>query len=49
MKTNEGKIELTIPRDYNSSFEPIVIQMYEKSLGSIEDKSFLCMQKEYNT
>jgi len=38
IRTNEGKIELTIPRDRNSSFEPIVVQKYEKTLGPIEDK-----------
>jgi len=38
IKTNEGKIELTIPRDRNSTFDPVVVQKYEKTLGPIEDK-----------
>jgi putative transposase len=38
IKTNEGKIDLTIPRDRNSNFDPVVVQKYEKTLGPIEDK-----------
>ena len=38
IKTNEGKIELVIPRDRNSTFDPVVVQKYEKTLGPIEDK-----------
>ena len=38
IKTDEGKIELTIPRDRNSSFDPVVVKKYEKTLGPIENK-----------
>jgi len=38
IKTDEGKIELTIPRDRNSTFDPVVVKKYEKTLGPIEDK-----------
>ena len=36
--TNEGQIELKIPRDRNATFEPVIIKKYEKTLGPIEDK-----------
>lgn len=38
IKTEEGKIDLKIPRDRNSSFEPVVVSKYEKTLGPIEEK-----------
>ena len=38
IKTDEGEIELTIPRDRNSSFDPVVVKKYEKTLGPIEEK-----------
>ena len=38
IKTDEGKIELKIPRDRNSTFYPVVVKKYEKTLGPIENK-----------
>ncbi len=38
IKTNEGKIELSIPRDRNLSFDPVVVKKYEKTLFPIEEK-----------
>jgi len=38
IKTDEGKIDLRIPRDRNSTFDPVVVKKYEKTLGPIEDK-----------
>jgi len=38
IKTDEGQIELTIPRDRNSTFAPVVVKKYEKTLGPIENK-----------
>ncbi len=38
IKTDEGQIELTIPRDRNSTFDPVIVKKYEKTLGPIEDK-----------
>ena len=38
IKTDEGKIELTIPRDRSSTFDPVVVKKYEKTLGPIENK-----------
>jgi putative transposase len=38
IKTDEGKIDLIIPRDRNSTFDPVVVKKYEKTLGPIENK-----------
>lgn len=46
LKNDNGEIELTVPRDRNGSFDPIVVKKYERTLGAIEDKIILCMQRE---
>lgn len=38
IKSDEGIIDLEIPRDRNSSFDPIIVKKYENTLGPIEDK-----------
>ena len=38
IKTDEGMIDLEIPRDRNSSFDPVIVKKYEKTLGPIENK-----------
>lgn len=38
IKSDQGKIELKIPRDRNSSFDPVILEKYKKTLGPIEDK-----------
>lgn len=38
IRTDQGEIDLTIPRDRNATFDPIVVKKYEKTLGPIEDK-----------
>jgi transposase-like protein len=38
IKTDQGQIDIKIPRDRQSSFDPVVIKKYEKTLGPIEDK-----------
>ena len=38
LKNDNGEIELTIPRDRNGSFDPVVVKKYERTLGPIEDK-----------
>lgn len=38
IKTDEGQIDLIIPRDRNSTFDPVVVKKYEKTLGPIENK-----------
>jgi len=38
IKSDEGQIEIKIPRDRNSTFDPVVVKKYEKTIGPIEDK-----------
>lgn len=38
IKTDQGEIEIKTPRDRNSSFDPVIVKKYEKTLGPIEDK-----------
>ena len=37
IKTDNGLIDLEIPRDRNAEFEPIVVKKHESRLGKIED------------
>lgn len=38
LKNDNGEIDLTIPRDRNSTFDPVIVKKYERTLGPIEDK-----------
>jgi putative transposase len=38
LKNDNGEIDITIPRDRNGSFDPIIVKKYERTLGPIEDK-----------
>ena len=38
IKTDQGEIEIKTPRDRNSTFDPVIVKKYEKTLGPIEDK-----------
>ena len=38
LKNDNGEIELTVPRDRNGTFDPIIVKKYERTLGPIEDK-----------
>ena len=38
IRTDQGEIDLKIPRDRNGEFDPVIIKKYEKTLGPIEDK-----------
>jgi len=38
LKNDNGEIELTVPRDRNGQFDPIIVKKYEKTIGPIEDK-----------
>lgn len=38
IKTDRGEIEIKTPRDRNSTFDPLIVKKYEKTLGPIEDK-----------
>ena len=38
LKNEQGEIDITVPRDRNGSFDPIVVKKYERTLGPIENK-----------
>lgn len=38
LKNDNGEIELTVPRDRNGEFDPVIIKKYEKTIGPIEEK-----------
>ena len=38
LKYDNGEIELTVPKDRNGTFDPIIVKKYERTLGPIEDK-----------
>ena len=38
LKNDNGEIELTVPRERNGSFDPVVVKKYERTLGPIENK-----------
>lgn len=38
LKNDNGEIELSIPRDRNGEFDPVVVKKYERTLGPIENK-----------
>ena len=38
LKNDNGEIEITVPRDRNGEFDPIIIKKYERTIGPIEDK-----------
>ncbi len=38
LKNDNGEIELTVPRDRNGDFDPVIVKKYEKTIGPIEDK-----------
>lgn len=38
LKSNYGNIELEVPRDRNSEFEPIAVKKHQKNISSFDDK-----------
>jgi transposase-like protein len=38
LKNDNGLIEITVPRDRNGEFDPVIVKKYEKTIGPIEDK-----------
>lgn len=45
VKTKEGEIEITTPRDRNGSFEPIIVPKRSKMITDIEDQIILLYSK----
>lgn len=38
LKNDNGEIEITVPRDRNGEFDPVIVKKYEKTIGPIENK-----------
>jgi transposase-like protein len=38
LKNDNGEIEITVPRDRNGEFDPIIVKKYERTIGPIEEK-----------
>jgi transposase-like protein len=38
LKNDDGEIEITVPRDRNGEFDPIIVKKYERTIGPIEEK-----------
>jgi transposase-like protein len=38
LRNDNGEIEITVPRDRNGDFDPIIVKKYERTIGPIEDK-----------
>jgi transposase-like protein len=38
LKSNYGPVEIEIPRDRNSEFDPIAVKKHQRSIGSFDDK-----------
>ena len=46
LKNDNGEIEITVPRNRNGQFDPIILKKYERSIGPIEDKIISMYAKE---
>jgi putative transposase len=49
LKNDNGEIDLTVPRDRNGSFDPLIVKKYERTLGPIEDKIISMYAKGMST
>lgn len=38
LKNDNGEIDITVPRDRNGEFDPVIVKKYERTIGPIEDK-----------
>jgi len=38
LKNDNGEIDITVPRDRNGTFDPLIVKKYERTIGPIEDK-----------
>jgi putative transposase len=49
LKNENGEIEISVPRDRNGSFDPVIVKKYERTLGPIEDKIISMYAKGMST
>ena len=38
VKTSQGHIDINIPRDRNASFDPVIIEKYNRDISDIDNK-----------
>jgi len=38
LKNENGEVQITVPRDRNGEFDPVIVKKYERTIGPIEDK-----------
>ena len=38
LKNDNGEIEISVPRDRNGEFDPVIVKKYKKTIGPIENK-----------
>lgn len=49
IRSKDGEMDISIPRDRNGEFEPILIKKYQRDLGPIEDKVISMYAKGMST
>jgi len=49
LKTDEGEMKVSIPRDRAGEFEPVVIPKHQRTLGELEDKIISMYAKGMST
>lgn len=45
VKSSYGEMDIGVPRDIGSSFEPMILKKYQKDISNIENKLSQCMQR----
>lgn len=38
VRSEYGEVDLTVPRDWNGTFEPVVVKKHQKNITGIEDQ-----------
>jgi putative transposase len=38
LKNDNGEIDISVPRDRNGTFDPVIVKKYERTIGPIEEK-----------
>jgi len=49
IRNDNGEIDITVPRDRNGSFDPVIVKKYERTFGPVEDKIISMYAKGIST
>lgn len=49
IRNDTGEIEISVPRDRNGDFDPVIVRKYERTIGPIEDKIISMYAKGMST